>query len=77
MDNSERDKKINETHDAVIRLVAIDEQRAERCHAHGAQISLLFKGYDQTNRNTISIKVVAVAATIIFSAVITAIVRAL
>jgi len=50
MNNEERDKKISETHDAVIKLTTT-------CAAREKQISTLFEGYDQTQKNTTALKI--------------------
>ena len=50
MNNDERDTMIKETHVAVIGL-------STTCRAREKEISTLFDGYNQTQKNTVWIKV--------------------
>lgn len=59
MNNEERDKKIGATHDAVLTLVATDKERQKQCAAHSEQIKTLFAGFNQTEKNTTSIRAIA------------------
>lgn len=52
MDNAERDKMIKETHDTVILI----KQSSE---LHATQITTLFDGFNQTQKNSVMIKVLA------------------
>ena len=52
MDNAQRDRIIQETHDAVILI-------KQSCATHDRQIVTLFEGYNRTQQNSVMIKVIA------------------
>jgi hypothetical protein len=73
MDNKQRDELLMEIHGDVKGLKATELERQKQCEAHNKQISTLFEGFNQIQRNTTSIRIIAVAFTVIGGAMATAI----